>query len=862
MLHLMHLRIQNIRSYGEEPVTIDFSPGISLFSGDIGSGKSTILSAIEFGLFGLGDVKSTHLLRHHQKRGEVSLTFITGEEEYTINRTLVRTKKGVNQGPCSLTGPNGEEAYAPADLKPKVLAILGFHEQPDPKATSRIFRYAIYTPQEAMKAVLSMKEEQRLDILRRAFGIEQYRWAATNTEEAVIRQWLNTEIEICTRLCTGLEEDERQYEEVLLGCQQARAGVAEQAALLETLTGAVTRTDEAIATLLPFQEKAGTLRGSLPGLTSAREARQAQRQGLLDEEKRIDRDLVLIAGDEEALVRLMPKYLHLQEQKQVIVPLEERYLHHRDLQGREAALTARIRAEEEHLKERAGRCQRDRERAQAIHDERQNLIRQQQTISAALKPLEAAVAQLPEMTARVNTLVQGRERIRVERDTQERTLKTLKTEWEQIAAIGEGATCPQCQQTLTREHQVTMEQETQAKADEIQGWQRDLAGLLKEADDMISGARIEQAALEEEQRTCNRQKTELAGITARIGGLLEEEERLGTAVDEERKIREALTTGTFALDLQQQRQEVTSAIEALTDEVARYIQAKETIRALEEEQVERTCSTLNARIATKQGLLERRSANAEAIRSVETDILGLDKAIRTGEQALADAEVKLRELLDLETTAARQRDVIREQQQVLDQLQREVEHLTRTCDDLKRVILEKRGKAGTMQVFQEQRRWLRDHFLPAVESIERSRLAQINETFNCFFQQWFTDLIAAEEISVRVDDAFTPLVEQDGFEVDADSLSGGERTSLALAYRLALNTIVRDEIGADQKSLLILDEPTDGFSAGQLYRLRDILLDAGCDQLIMVSHEKELEGFVDTLYRVTKVDGISSVVRR
>ena len=860
MLHLVQLRIHNIRSYGEQ-VTIDFSPGISLFSGDIGSGKSTILSAIEFGLFGLGDVKSTHLLRHNQKHGEVSLTFIAGEEEYTISRTLVRSKKGVNQGPCSLTGPEGEEAYAPADLKPKVLSILGFHEQPDPRATSRIFRYAIYTPQEAMKAVLSMKEDQRLDILRRAFGIEQYRWAATNTEEAVIRQWLNTEIEVFARLCSGLTEDEQQYAETLLSSQLARAGTADQAELLATLTGAVARTEKAIEALLPFRESASILRGSLPGLTSARDARRAQHQGLLEEERRIDGELSLIAGDEETLARLMPKYTNLLEQKKAIAALEESYLKHRDLHGKEAAITARISTEEEHLKGRADRCQRDLKRVQAIHDEQRELIRRQQAIITALGPLEEAVARWPEVTTRVNTLVQGRGKVEVELKNQEKAHTTLTTDWEKIASIGEGATCPQCRQTLTREHLAAMEGETQVKAEEILGWQRDLSGMINEADEKISSAEAEQATLGEKQQVCNQQKTELAGIAAGISRLQEEKERLGAVVNEERAIREALSTGTFATDLEQQRREISLAIAAIAGEVAGYIHAKETIQALEEMQVEKTCSALNARISTKPVLLERRTRNAEAIRSVGAEISALDIEIRAGQQALADAGAKLTELQDLETTAARQRDVIREQQQVLDRLHREVENQARICEDLDGAIQEKRAKTAMMQVYQEQRRWLRDHFLPAVESIERSRLAQINETFNCFFQQWFTDLIAAEEISVRVDDAFTPLVEQDGFEVDADGLSGGERTSLALAYRLALNTIVRKEVGADRESLLILDEPTDGFSAAQLYRLRDILLDAGCDQLIMVSHEKELEGFVDTLYRVTKEDGVSSVVR-
>lgn len=71
---------------------------------------------------------------------------------------------------------------------------------------------------------------------------------------------------------------------------------------------------------------------------------------------------------------------------------------------------------------------------------------------------------------------------------------------------------------------------------------------------------------------------------------------------------------------------------------------------------------------------------------------------------------------------------------------------------------------------------------------------------------------------------------------------------------------VKQQVMILRSSLLILDEPTDGFSSNQLYKLRDILLDTRCEQIIMVSHEKELEGFVDSICRVTKQNGVSKVI--
>jgi len=63
-----------------------------------------------------------------------------------------------------------------------------------------------------------------------------------------------------------------------------------------------------------------------------------------------------------------------------------------------------------------------------------------------------------------------------------------------------------------------------------------------------------------------------------------------------------------------------------------------------------------------------------------------------------------------------------------------------------------------------------------------------------------------------------------------------------------------------KSNLLILDEPTDGFSREQLHKMRDILNDVNCDQIIMVSHESELENVADHIYRVRKEGNTSTVI--
>jgi len=86
---IKRIEITNIRSYKEKTI-IEFPTGTILFQGDIGSGKSTILSAIEFALFGLGDIDANYLLRIGEIKGSVLLEFESGGKTYDVFRSLLR----------------------------------------------------------------------------------------------------------------------------------------------------------------------------------------------------------------------------------------------------------------------------------------------------------------------------------------------------------------------------------------------------------------------------------------------------------------------------------------------------------------------------------------------------------------------------------------------------------------------------------------------------------------------------------------------------------------------------------------------------------------------------------------------------
>lgn len=156
--------------------------------------------------------------------------------------------------------------------------------------------------------------------------------------------------------------------------------------------------------------------------------------------------------------------------------------------------------------------------------------------------------------------------------------------------------------------------------------------------------------------------------------------------------------------------------------------------------------------------------------------------------------------------------------------------------------------------------WLQEYFVKLVETIEKQVMTRVFYEFNELFQKWFCILVEDETIQSRLDDTFTPIVVQNGYDIEIENLSGGEKTACALAYRLALNKVINDLItGINTKDLLILDEPTDGFSSEQLDKMRDVLEQLHIAQVIIVSHESKIETFVNEVIRVAKNEHISEV---
>lgn len=669
---LKELRLENIRSYAEQAVS--FPMGTTLFEGDIGSGKSTILMAIEFALFGLGSEKGGALLKAGSKRGKVTLSFEVDGKRYEVCRSLERKARSVQQSDCSLKTEGTVLQLSASEMKEKVLDILAFNEPADPKAGSVIYRYAIFTPQEEMKAIIWMRADQRLQTLRKAFRIEDYRVALENssTLKRSIEKKSDTlaahssDLESLKEKCTVRKAEIGKCEDDLAHLNHEKADHEQEANTL--------------------REKVERLRGKM--------------------------DLLRRAAGEAPLL-------------------------------------------EQHIREK----------------------------NAEVGSLEN---DLQKWTLQIEEMQSAAEKLGIFELPTAKTDDELKDELRRLREKGHA-----------------------------------LGKMLGAVD-----AKISDYASVERDKVCP--------TCDRPADPKEFEEKIRLKKEEKQKTQEEFTSSEAEI----------RRLEGLRDSLQGFNEAKSQLRILRE------------RIQENQGRTERNRDKAQKLKN----------EVRQQEERLLKAQLEIEEFTRVSTETQEFSKKLNEAESELRETEKRISGIAATrlslqkqVEELEKEIEEKQHGREASERLKEYRMWLEEFFMPTLEAIEKHVMLNINQEFNQNYQKWWSMLVEDPSKESRIDEEFTPLVEQDGYEQDYNYLSGGEKTSLALAYRLSLNTIVQKVSTGMKSNLLILDEPTDGFSKEQLFKIREILDELKSPQVVMVSHEKELESFADQVVKIEKKDGISRI---
>ncbi len=799
--------IENIRSYTHEEII--FPRGISLFEGDIGSGKSTILMAIEFALFGLGSQKAESLLAKKSESGYVILEFSMDGEKYEIKRTLKRKSIGVNQDPKNSWIKIGDniEPLSPSELKQRVLQILKFNEPAEPTAVSRIFRYAIFTPQEAMKEVLDSKN--RLVTIRRAFGIEDYSIAAENAKV------VTNEIRV---LMFGLQQRFSNISDL-------ESQILESEKMIDLINSEITKLQasksefEKIERVKDLELK--ELLAKNNEKTKLESKKENIEKNIVQLKSRIEKIEQEILESEEEMIQNNEKLAKLLEIKkpETTKNLSEIMVEIKKHQGINNELI-KLESERDNIQKDISKIKEGLgEKIKSEKGELENIFRDLENEKNALKRFSD---ELDEKLEEVN----GQ---KIQKQTIIQSLEKEITEFTKL-----GNACPTCKQEITATHHHDL---VDSKRKEIEKISLELKKITDSFFESKSKSKEITSKIESYEM-------EIAQIQKILPGIVEYDAKSSELVQIEAKIKEISNSignlkefgGKEPVEYFSELKDKVMQHESVLDKIKQIIETKNRSEKL---------------ILKDQS--EAKSMEVE-VTQYESELEQVITTLGTFENLDGIISKKDSELRSVRSEITRTSSILAASKEKLGNEQEKIAQNRMKIDESKK--WEKKFK-----LVSQYKEWLETFFVPTVIQIEKQVLLSILQNFNETYRRWYSILVEDQSKESRIDENFTPIVNQDGYEQEIGYLSGGEKTSIALAYRLTLNSLMRKETDSMKSNLLILDEPTDGFSKNQLGKIREVLDELKSEQIILVSHEKELETYVDNIFQISKQDGISKIVR-
>ncbi|MHA1912135.1 MAG: AAA family ATPase [Candidatus Kariarchaeaceae archaeon] len=212
-LNLIKLQLKNIKSYQDE--TINFIKKNNVIIGQNGSGKSTILEALVFGLFHKRPSQAiktnTDLLRNGANKGSITVRFEIGgknyETETIINESGVTTKK--------------LKYLDTGHVVEKVNDVVADLEHITGGIDADVFRNVVYSEQGQIAELADLTPKKREELINKLMGLEKYEQASKHVYQ------------VLKRLNGRIESKESQIESLKLGIDEIP--YEERVGKLETL---------------------------------------------------------------------------------------------------------------------------------------------------------------------------------------------------------------------------------------------------------------------------------------------------------------------------------------------------------------------------------------------------------------------------------------------------------------------------------------------------------------------------------------------------------------------------------------------------------------------------------------------------
>ncbi len=857
-MRIDRVKLRNYRSYGNDPTTIEFRPGLNVLLGRIGSGKSSILESILISLFGFtrSGIRKNDVLRTDatSEDFQIELTFFFDNTHFKVLRGNENRLESSPDGQSwTLISENSR------DIDEFIETTL--------EVSAKKFRDLFYSAQGELTKVIIGSPEERQKSIDKLLGAESLRETYEALSEFV--KYFDNDIGKAEGELSSIEsylerhdldelrdskrKEEREIIQISSSIQELKSDIASKSLTLESRKSDLKPMEAAMERIQSLSSQIATRKSNLEAKRSRikeirdeiaeTESRLSSNSEKLSELRPVAEELEAATPEKES------EYADSIEHKNRASSLRERESRTRTAIERLGRELASERQREEKLKAHIGELEKTLSESTSRREETARKIEERnRQLSQLRDAAEKREKELNESQIRAGTLRDRRAEI--------------EARMENLESLPAAARCPFCEQKVTADHRKKVLIKLTAQLRETEKEEEKSRAAVRELKSEIDELNREVESTDEAIRRLERSKTEMVSKIARTDqDRANSEGNLAELGDRRRKLAEDLEQEEASLT------EIRGEVDAIRSELglkgADWIselsrhtdELKDEVNSLRER-----LSDVRSSIRTRKGMIEqdenRKTTLERLLRETSQEASELESSLESAQEELraayepligeaddpksvlgerisslkAEIETISEELGGLQVRKAEHSSEFRRKEDLISKLAERIEE-----------YLEERRKGEKarerMTVFSEAKNLLqqiRDKYKDAREMIRTNLINVLRETMRVEFVRLYSyEDFHDVEVS---DDYEVSLLSPSLGQISAHNLSAGQKAIVAIAFRLAVAKAMDMKIGC-----WIVDEPTQNIGKSEVEALANVLADTKeIPQIVVATHHESL----------------------
>jgi exonuclease SbcC len=822
---IKELHLKNFISYSD--ANVSFPLGVIVVVGENGAGKTALLDGITYALLKEHSRgRDENLIKRGETNASIKLKFLTRGKEYEVEWKLSRDKSATGSLK-HIEGNNSRLLVIPGSgertILPEIMKLTGLDKG--------ILLNAIYVRQGEIAGLLGVQPSKRKEIIGQLLGIDELEkiWRAMKEPiDALEKEGSNLEGRL-NELPAKYEKLREIGNKILSAenkCEELYRKLNEVSQRMENVRNALNELEEKARRFQDLRTKIAKLEGEC-GEMRARLSNIDDRLNRLESVRKAFQDCEIYRS-------------YYEESEQIKEELEKLRNERGDIEGKIKALKSK----QNNIEVKKGKKQLLEKSKEQMLNKLEGILKKFEEVAGFHPKLNELLASYQEIYQGLENYSQELERILEEKEGAKEKYKTLKT----VSGVTGFMT--------------TIFLVIFLLAIPIASPLLSILPLIIAAPLMMSLSRKEKKLENEISEIRN----EIKGINGKITSLEGMKEDVASIPDKLQKIIEeikALDEEIKALEievqdlehLEKRHDDITSKItnyekrlKEIREPVEKYIRAEGILSQADVKTREELEEKINQLNQDKLALMDELKRYEELLKRAkeELNMLGYDESEHQSkkeeykelQEEKSEVEVEIAKIRGEIESLKEQEENIRKEIDELEALRETYERLNQYIDSLERI----RDRIFHKDALQ---RVIRRHAVILVEEYARR------------FLQEFGNL---QFYDINLDEDFNIIVRGPAGEQTFEMLSGGEKIAIALILRLS----VAASLVGETLECLIMDEPTihlDSERRRELVNLLKNFKGGGrlIRQVIIVSHDRELEEAADVIYEVVRSEGTSKI---